>query len=168
MSNPIYEAQKAEIELRDVQAADLDIFFANRQDPIASHMAAFVSKDPSDRAAFDAHWQRIMADENNTNKTILYKGQVAGHVASFIMFGELEVTYWIDRAYWGQGVASRALKEFLTTVQRKRPIFGRAAKDNLASIRVLEKCGFQHIGEDMGYANARGKEIAEVILKLEQ
>jgi RimJ/RimL family protein N-acetyltransferase len=163
MSNPIYNPLKAKIELRDVQAADLDAFFAYQQDQGAVHMAAFTAKDPTDRAAFDAHWQRIMADKNNTNKTILYNGEVAGHVASFIMFGDLEVTYWLDRAYWGKGLATQALSEFLATVQQKRPIYGRAAKDNFGSIRVLEKCGFKYIGEDKGFANARGEEILEII-----
>lgn len=168
MSNPIYEAQKGRIELRDVEAADLDVFFAHQQDEEAVYMAAFTAKDPSDRAAFDAHWRRILADKTTTNKTILYNGEVAGHVASFIMFGELEVTYWIGRAYWGKGVATGALSEFLEKVQRQRPIYGRAAKDNLGSIRVLEKCGFKHIGEDKGFANARGQEIREVITVREE
>jgi RimJ/RimL family protein N-acetyltransferase len=95
----------------------------------------------------------------------LVNGHVAGHVASFIMFGDLEVTYWIDRAFWGQGVATRALMDFLENVQKKRPIHGRAAKDNLGSIRVLEKCGFKYIDEDKGFANARGQEIPEVITR---
>lgn len=167
MSNPVYALPKAEIELRDVEAGDLDVFFANQQDEGAVYMAAFTAKDPADRAAFDAHWQRIMADETTTNRTILVNGEVAGHVASFVMFGDLEVTYWIDRAYWGKGVATRALSEFLTTVQKKRPIYGRAAKDNLGSRRVLEKCGFKYIGEEKGYANARGEEILEVITRRE-
>lgn len=168
MSNPIPDLQKAEIKLREVEPDDLDIFFVHQQDSEAVYMAAFTAKDPADRAAFEAHWQRNLADEQTTNRTILVNGQVAGHVASFIMFGELEVTYWIDRAFWGQGIATRALIDFLENVQKKRPIHGRAAKDNLGSIRVLEKCGFKLIGEDKGYANARGKEISEVITVLEE
>jgi RimJ/RimL family protein N-acetyltransferase len=165
MSNPI--RPERDLSLRDVQESDLDIFFAYRQDPPAVHMAAFTAKDPTDRAAFDAHWQRIRADPDNTNRTILLNETVVGHIASFVMSGNLEVTYWIDRAYWGQGLATRALNQFLAVHQRKRPIYGRAAKDNLGSIRVLEKCGFEKVGEDRGFANARGEEIAEVIMKLE-
>lgn len=168
MSNPIFDPQKPDIQLREIEEADLDIFFAHQQDEGAVYMAAFTAKDPSDRAAFDAHWQRNMANKENTNRTILVNGEVAGHVASFVMFGDLEVTYWIDRAYWGQGVATRALADFLEHVQKKRPIHGRAAKDNLGSIRVLEKCGFKKIGEDKGFANARGEEIFEIITILEK
>ena len=45
------------------------------------------------------------------------------------------------------------------------PIYARASKDNLASIRVLEKCGFKITGHGKGFANARGKEIEEVVLE---
>jgi hypothetical protein len=31
---------------------------------------------------------------------------------------------------------------------------------------VLEKCGFVFVSEDKGFANARGEEIAEVVLEL--
>lgn len=47
-----------------------------------------------------------------------------------------------------------------------RPLYARAVKDNIASIRVLEKCGFVLSGEDKGFSNARSKEVEEFILKL--
>ncbi len=168
MSNPIFTKQQSDIELREVQQSDLDLFFIYQQDETAVYMAAFTAKDPSDRKAFDEHWRRIMSDEKTTNRTILFEKEVIGHVASFMMFGDLEVTYWIDRAYWGRGLATQALALFLRDVQKKRPIYGRAAKDNNGSRRVLEKCGFKYIGEDKGYANARGEEILEIITILEE
>jgi RimJ/RimL family protein N-acetyltransferase len=93
-------------------------------------------------------------------------GKLAGHVSSFEMFGEREVTYWIGREFWGKGVATMALRALLN-IDTTRPIFGRAAKDNRGSIRVLEKCGFVLIGEEQSLANARKAEITEVILRLE-
>jgi RimJ/RimL family protein N-acetyltransferase len=89
---------------------------------------------------------------------------IAGHIASFVMGGELEVTYWVDRALWGKGVATAALARLLDIVA-ERPIHGRAAKDNLGSVRVLEKCGFERVGEERGFANARGEEIDEVVYR---
>jgi RimJ/RimL family protein N-acetyltransferase len=92
---------------------------------------------------------------------------VVGNVATFVddEFGKQEVTYWIGKEFWGQGIATTALSRLLAEVTT-RPIYGRAAKDNLGSIRVLEKCGFRITGQDRGFANARGKEIEEVILEL--
>ena len=80
--------------------------------------------------------------------------------------GHPEVTYWLGKHYWGKGLATRALSTFLTHANPTRPIYARAAKDNIGSLRVLEKCGFKIIGEDSGFANARGKEIEEFLLEL--
>jgi RimJ/RimL family protein N-acetyltransferase len=155
-----------EITLRDVQESDLAVFFEHQSDPEANYMAAFTAKDPTDKAAFMAHWARILSDETTTNKTILLGTEVVGHVASFIQFGEREVSYWIGKQYWGRGLATQALTKFLAEFT-VRPLYGRAVKDNVASIRVLEKCGFTIFGEDRGFANARGEEVEEYILKLE-
>lgn len=154
-----------DIVLRDVTDDDLPIFFEQQLDPDANYMAAFTTKDPTDRDAFAAHWARIRADKTIINQTVLCDGQVAGSVASFEDFGQLEVTYWLGREFWGQGIATRALTAFLA-YQTTRPIYAHAAKDNLASLRVLQKCGFVITGEDKGFANARGQEIEEYMLTL--
>ncbi|HEX5156768.1 MAG TPA: GNAT family N-acetyltransferase [Ktedonobacterales bacterium] len=154
-----------DIVLRDVTDYDLPIFFEQQLDPDAIYMAAFTSKDPTDRDAFMAHWARIRADETIINRTILCDGQVAGSVASFEDAGQLEVTYWLGREFWGKGIATKALAALLE-YQTTRPIYARAAKDNAASLRVLQKCGFVITGEDKGYANARGEVIEEYLLTL--
>jgi RimJ/RimL family protein N-acetyltransferase len=156
------------IQLRDVIASDLPILFEHQLDPDANYMAAFTARDPIDRDAFMAHWTRILSDEAITIQTILFNGQVAGSVASYTdaEFGELEITYWIGREYWGKGIATRALLTFLDHVP-VRPLYGRAAKDNIASLRVMQKCGFTICGKGKGFAYARGEEVEEYILKLE-
>ena len=152
-----------EVLLRDVAAADLPILFEQQLDPGANHMAAFTARDPSDRDAFMAHWAKILADESNVTQTILLDGQVAGSIASFIMFGERAIGYWLGREYWGRGVATKALAAFLERVT-ERPLYARAAKDNLGSLRVLQKCGFTIVGENRDFAMARGVEIEEYVL----
>jgi RimJ/RimL family protein N-acetyltransferase len=156
----------AEVRLREVVEADLDAFFVNQLDPGANRMAAFTAPDPSDRAAFDAHWARLLADESVVIRTVLVGGQVAGNVLLFRQAGQPEVGYWIGRRFWGRGAASRALAQFLHVVSL-RPVFARVAKDHAASVRVLEKCGFVVVGEDRGYANARGAEVEEYVLRLD-
>jgi len=153
------------LHLRDVIDTDLPLFFEFQMDPVANRMAAFTSKDPADRDAFNAHWARIMAGEDVIIKTILLDEIVVGSVLGYNQSGEQEVSYWIGREYWGRGIATEALQLFLH-VLKTRPLFARAAKDNIASIRVLEKCGFKVEGEDKGFANARGEEIEEFILGL--
>lgn len=154
------------MQLREVVAADLPIFFAQQLDPEANIMAAFTAKDPADRAAFDAHWRKILANEAIVKKTILFEGQVAGHITHFQQFGDPAVSYWIGKDYWGKGIATQALRAFLEVIT-VRPLFARAVKDNLGSIRVLEKCGFVIFDEDTGFSEARGVEVEEYILRLD-
>jgi len=81
--------------------------------------------------------------------------------------GEREVTYWIGRSYWGRGIATSALRAFLT-IDRSRPLHARVAHDNVASHRVLEKCGFRLVATERGFAEARSGEIEEFVLRLEE
>src|SRR5437868_586333 len=97
------------IRLRDVTDEDLAVFSAHQQDREAVRMAAFTSKDPSDRAAFDAHWKKIRANPAILIRTALVDEAIAGHVASWSQSNTRELTYWIGREHWGKGVATRAL-----------------------------------------------------------
>ena len=153
------------VSLRPVEPSDLDIFFGHLQDPGAVWMAAFTPPDPTDRAAFDAHWNRMLSDPSILARTIVADGDTVGHVASFDMMGDRELTYWLGREVWGRGVATAAVHLFLD-IESTRPLIGRASRDNIGSIRVLAKCGFVHTGDERGFATARNEEIDEVVYAL--
>jgi RimJ/RimL family protein N-acetyltransferase len=129
---------KTEVFLRDVAPADLPFFFEHQRDPVAVAMVVFRSRE---RPEFDRHWAKILGDKTALTKTIVADGQVAGHIASFLRDGEREIGYWIDRALWGRGIASEALSAFLR-VEKRRPLSAGVAPHNIASMRVLQKCGF--------------------------
>ena len=150
------------LTLREVVENDLPRFFEFECDPEAIHMAAFTSDDPTNHDAFLAHWTRILAAPSVRARSIVQGDEVLGSVMSYEEEGEPEVTFWIGREFWGQGVATQALTLFLESVDERRPMRARAAKDNAGSIRVLEKCGFKVTGEARGFANARGAEIDEL------
>ncbi|MCX5089413.1 GNAT family N-acetyltransferase [Streptomyces sp. NBC_00365] len=154
-----------EIALRPVHDSDLPVFYRQMNDPESLRMAAFTPEDPADRDAFDAHWTRVRAS-SAVLRTILADGDVVGSAAVYGEPGEREVTYWIDRAYWGRGIATAALRDLLAVVP-ERPLYARAASDNAGSRRVLEKCGFRVTANDRGYAHARGEETDEVVLTLQ-
>ena len=153
--------------LRDVDDGDLDVLFAHWIDEESNRTAAFTVADPCDRDAFDARWARLRADPTVVTMTIDDGGAVVGTIGSWDNDGQREVTYWLGREHWGQGYATRALAEFLREVERTRPVFAACARDNVASRRVLEKCGFRIVDEGRGFANARGEEIDELILRLD-
>ncbi len=156
----------AEVLLRDVYQGDLDTFFFQQLDPEANYMAAFTAEDPADHDAFIAHWAEILADDAITIKTVVVAGQVAGSILCYPEQGKPEVGYWIGKQYWGQGIATQALLILLNEVTT-RPLHARAAKDNIASLRVLQKCGFAIVGDDAGFSYARDREVEEFVLRLE-
>lgn len=151
------------ITLRSITAADLPILFEQQREPAAIWMAAFTAKDPSDWDAFQAHWAKVLADPTVINRIILVDGHVAGSIACHAWFGEPEVSYGLGQAFWGRGIATRALALFLAEVAI-RPIHARVAKDNVASLRVLERNGFTVYGDDRGFAEGRGVEVEEWLL----
>jgi RimJ/RimL family protein N-acetyltransferase len=155
------------VVLREVEDPDLDVLFEHATDREAIRMAAFTSADPDDRGAFDARWARLRRDSTTTNRVIEIGGRVVGHIASFDLDGQREVTYWIGRQHWGKGIATRALQEFLMRIEAARPLHARAAIDNAGSIRVLEKCGFTRVGYGRGFAHGRDEDTEEVVLRLD-
>ena len=153
------------IELRAVVPADLEEFFSYQLDPSANHMAAFTAKNPSDRGVFDHHWQSILNDESVTVRTIVSDGEVVGSILAYSDGEVPEISYWIDKARWGQGITTAAVGLFLEEFT-ERPVRARAVADNVSSIRILEKYGFKVIGETQGFANARGAVVKELELEL--
>ncbi len=98
-------------------------------------------------------------------RAVTRDGRLVGSIASFVVDDQTELTYWIDRAVWGQGVASEALALFLDIVV-VRPLHARAASDNVGSLRVPRKAGFPTTGTEDSYASARRTEIEETLLRL--
>jgi RimJ/RimL family protein N-acetyltransferase len=156
----------AEVALRPLDDSDLDALFEQMRDPESVRMAAFTAADPDDRTAFDVHMAKIRTSPGVTNRAITVDGRLVGSIASFVIEGDTEVTYWIDRSCWGRGVASRALALLLELVP-VRPLFARVASDNVGSLKVLQKAGFAITGTEVSFANGRNSEIEETILRLD-
>jgi len=126
------------ITLRNVLETDLPILFEQQLHPEAVAMAVYPAKD---RGPFLLHWEKNMKDKSVTIRIILFKGKVAGHLLCWKEKYEQRVGYWLGKEFWGKGIASASLGEFLGQVTI-RPLYAHVAKSNIASKRVLEKCGF--------------------------
>lgn len=155
-----------ELTLREIRDEDLPLLFEQWADPVAAHMAAFTPPDHMERDAFERRWSRLRADDTVLTRVVVADDEVAGTIGSWGDPAEREVTYWIGRTYWGRGIATAALAAFLA-VERSRPLHARVAADNVASRRVLEKCGFRVIATERGVAAARSAEIEELVLRLD-
>jgi RimJ/RimL family protein N-acetyltransferase len=156
----------SQFALRPVEVSDFDAIFEQMRDPESVCMAAFTAEDPNDRAAFNAaHMAKITSSSQNRLRAIICDSRLAGTIGSYISEGVTEVTYWIDRTYWGKGIATRALGLLLEEISL-RPIRARVASDNAPSLRVLRKAGFHPIGTEVSFAPGRAAEIEETILEL--
>ena len=103
---------------------------------------------PRDEAEFFRHWrENILSNEEVKIKTIEVNDAVVGDVTSFILGGRLSVGYWLAKKYWGQGIATTAVMEFVAVHEKRRPLSACVAVTNIASYRVLQKCGFRQVGD---------------------
>lgn len=125
--------------LRDVIETDLPILYEQQLDPESTRMAAFSPRE--EWTDFLTHWKKILGDTTCCKQAIVWDGRVAGYISSWPQEGLRLVAYWIGREYWGRGIATAALAEFLDH-DRARPLQAFVAAHNIGSIRVLEKCGF--------------------------
>ena len=132
------------VVLRAVQEDDLPMLFEHQNDPDAAAMAGFPTRE---HPAFMAHWQKILQDPTCVARAIVVNDEVVGNIGSFVQDGQREVGYWIGRAFWGNGIATAALRTFLADVERGT-LHAYAVKQNIGSLRVLQKCGFTIVGED--------------------
>ena len=96
--------------LREVREEDLDVLFEQQREPEAVAMAIFPARE---REAFDAHWRRVLANDRNVVRVIEVDGEVAGNIGSWEQDGKQLVGYWLGRKFWGRGLATAALGEFV-------------------------------------------------------
>jgi RimJ/RimL family protein N-acetyltransferase len=155
----------SQVKLRQTTTSDLDVLFQFQLDEEAGYLAAFMPKDHTNKAAYLEKFTRFLLDPTIHMQTILLDETIVGSIAKFEIEGEAEITYWIDRGFWGQGIAATALKKFLA-MESARPIAARVAFDNVGSQKVLAKGGFVKTGTDKGFASARQAGIEEFIYVL--
>lgn len=130
--------------LRDIAESDLPIFYEQQLDPESTRMAAFAAREWN---AFLAHWKtKILGDPTTGKQTIVWNERVAGNILSWSQDEKRLIAYWLGREYWGRGIATAALAEFLGH-ERTRPLHAYVAVHNVGSMRVLEKCGFVRVGD---------------------
>lgn len=131
------------VSLRPVRDTDVPIFFIYQRDPESLILSGVT---PRDHDAFVQHWRSLLDNPSVLVRAVLAGDALAGNVMSFDYRGRREVGYWLGREFWGRGIASAALAEFLT-IERTRPVFGAVATHNAPSFRVLQKCGFRPCSE---------------------
>ncbi|MFE3634792.1 GNAT family N-acetyltransferase [Streptomyces sp. NPDC059168] len=135
-----------DVRLREVRDDDLLVLHAYENDPEAVRRSKFTPR-PLD--AFLEHWrERILRAPDSLVRAVTVDGEVAGSVVSWTaQDGRRFVGYWLGRRYWARGVGTRALGLFLG-LERVRPLYADPFSGNTASVRLLERHGFERVGTD--------------------
>ena len=134
-----------QVAVRPVQDADVEVFYEQQADPVASQMAAFPSRD---RAAHFDHWINRVLVNRDYIRTVIADGAVAGNIVSWVdpESGHRLFGYWLGRDFWGRGVATEAVRQYLDEIT-ERPIYADVAVHNIGSQRVLEKNNFVRLSD---------------------
>ncbi|MCJ7558454.1 MAG: GNAT family N-acetyltransferase [Gammaproteobacteria bacterium] len=148
----------AGLVLRAVHHDDLPILFEHQRDPVAIRMAGY---HPRSLEAFMEHWEKILLNPSVIKLAVVWDDEVVGNIVVFDVGENRAVGYWLGNAYWGKGIATSALNELLQR-ELQRPLFAYVAAHNVASRRVLEKCGFVTLGgvsTPEGFSPLDGEEL---------
>jgi RimJ/RimL family protein N-acetyltransferase len=144
------------IVLRRWREADLPRFRALLDDPEVWRHLPEPYPDPLDDASARALLRLAGVAERHEVRAIVHNGTIVGQIR--LEFGkrratgdaEPEISYWIGRDSWGQGILGAVLPGFtLQAFERHRPtaICARVADANTASWRALERARFRYAGE---------------------
>ncbi|MBQ8634509.1 MAG: GNAT family N-acetyltransferase [Lachnospiraceae bacterium] len=99
---------------------------------------------------------------------LLKDGTNIGYVQLVPIEEGYEVGYHIGKEYTGKGYATEALKAFLQDIMPTKnlnKVYGICVSENMASVKVLEKCGFQKEYEGMGQYQGENRQIVKYVLK---
>lgn len=148
--------------LRQVKPEDLKSFYEFQIDPEANALAF---THPRPEPVFRKHWEEALKDTRVFVRAIEQGEDLVGCISCFESDGQDSIGYWIGKQFWGQGIASESLKLLLQEVLI-RPLQARVAVSNVASLRVLQKSGFEEVGREWSAATERFVECEEVVLQL--
>lgn len=156
-------------QLRAWRPDDLDSLVAN-----ASH--ADVSRGLRDRFPYPytgddgRAWLARAVDESDRAWAIEIDGSAVGgvslHPGSDVHRHSAELGYWLGRRFWGRGIMSAIIARFAPDAMaafRLHRLYATVYANNPASMRVLEKAGFEREGVQKSAVVKRGELLDLVV-----
>jgi [ribosomal protein S5]-alanine N-acetyltransferase len=142
-----------DLQVRSWRKSDLDALLRHANNPkIAANLRdqfphPYTRRDAIEYLGFvrDQRPERAFALQHNDEAI----GGLGFQTGIDISRVSAEIGYWVSEAYWGRGFATRAVcasTEWAFTEYKLTRVFALVFAYNTASIRVLEKAGFQREG----------------------
>jgi [ribosomal protein S5]-alanine N-acetyltransferase len=154
------------IEMRQISSEDIKPFYQYiTHENITRFLASADIPDSFESAGRELmYWGRLHSLRSSVYWAISLKsGQIIG-TCGFNYWNQgqkrTEISYDIDHNYWGKGFATaavRAMTDFAFLKMQVKRIQATVAVHNLASIKVLEKVGYQREGMMSNYGILEGK-----------
>lgn len=96
------------------------------------------------------------------------EGQNIGYVQLVKIEEGWEIGYHITKEYTGKGYATEAVRAFLPYITAERSIdqvFGICLEENIASLKVMERCGFEDLIIGEGLYKSETRRIVKKVWK---
>lgn len=160
--SPFIESPR--LRLRGLRRDDLPRLAELANDPGVARMTGAMPH-PYGLADAEAYFGKAGGGDPARSAEFAVEHREHGFVGALGLFvGErerLEIGYWLGRPYWGQGLATEAVRSALDWARsdwRKKLVFAGHFADNPASGQVLIKAGFLYTGEvEPKFSAARGE-----------
>lgn len=153
-----------DLHLSPVQESDIPALFRFQDDKDAQYQAAGGAAHESEEAYRE--FLKRVESKGAVFRTILLEGAPVGYIAAFDRFELRELSYWIGRKFWGQGLATRAVGQWIKEYPLPEGgLYARAVKDHPASARVLDKNGFSAVKEESYFSDIRDAVVEEILYK---
>ena len=141
------------VTLKPRTAAHVAIYFEKTNNEMIR--SVLPQKARTVEEALEDFEQTLLPSSTSFGQTIYADEQYVGDIWCYCIDPDdtpnAMVSYCIfEPEFWNQGIATDALKQFLPLIREKFILHSVGAftySDNLPSIRVLEKCGFQTMEE---------------------
>ncbi|MEM9531738.1 MAG: GNAT family protein [Pseudomonadota bacterium] len=137
------------IKVRDYREADIPALVELANNENVSRYLVYTFPYPYTLA--DARWwiDTGASENGSVTKAIEFEGAFVGSVGITPDRGwkshSAEIGYWVGEPYWGQGIATQALRTLTSHAFRElgfQRLIAPVLSPNKASMAVLEKCGY--------------------------
>jgi ribosomal-protein-alanine N-acetyltransferase len=137
------------IVLREFIDSDLETLVRLANNEVVSRYLAYTFPFPYTKS--DGEWWISTGSRQNgvISRVIEYQGQFVGSVGIHPQVGwrshVAEIGYWVAQEHWHKGIAAAALAQMTDygfTALQLRKLCAPVLAANIASMKVLEKCGY--------------------------
>ena len=142
-----------DLRVRSWRKSDLDALVRYANNPKIAANLRDQFPHPYTRSAAAAYLTDVRMAEVETSFAVEYAGEAIGGIGfklgTDIARLTAEMGYWLGEPFWGRGLMTRAVfaaSEWAFQDYKLTRIFAMAFSHNVASMRVLEKAGFEREG----------------------